>query len=105
MTKLAIFTSIAACIALGLTTVTASADDPAAATPCHHKELKTQLVRDACAKGGQAAAKQAMKAFNKEHNIKSCNKCHDKLAPSYDLKADGLEQFTKLGGKLAADAK
>ncbi len=105
MKKLAILTSVAAFVALSLSTFTASAGDPAAGAPCHHKELKTELIKEACAKGGQAAAKQAMKAFNKEHNIKSCNKCHDKLAPTYDLKPDGLEQFTKLGGKLAAAAK
>ncbi len=40
-----------------------------------------------------------MKAFNKEHKIKSCNQCHSKLAPSYELKPDGFEQFQKLGGK------
>ena len=45
------------------------------------------------------AAKDAMKAFNKKNNINSCNKCHTKLAPSYELKADGLEQYKKLGGK------
>lgn len=104
MTKLGMLAAFAAICALSFATVTASAGDPTN-TPCHHKELKTELVKNACDKGGQAAAKQAMKAFNKEHNIKSCNKCHEKLAPTYDLKADGLEQFTKLGGKLLADKK
>jgi len=105
MSKFATLTAFAAFIALSFATFSASAEDPPTGAPCHHKELKTELIKAACAKGGQAAAKQAMKAFNKEHNIKSCNKCHDKLAPSYDLKPDGLEQFTKLGGTLAPGAK
>ncbi|HEY0251359.1 MAG TPA: hypothetical protein VGC41_07510 [Kofleriaceae bacterium] len=100
MTKFGIFASIATIVAaLGVATFTssnASADSP---TPCVHKEFKTELVKQACAKGGQPEAKDAMKAFMKEKKIKSCNQCHDKLAPSYSLKADGLEQFTKAGGK------
>jgi len=40
-----------------------------------------------------------MKAFMKEKKIKSCNQCHEKLAPKYDLKKDGLDQFQKAGGK------
>jgi hypothetical protein len=35
----------------------------------------------------------------KDKKIKSCNQCHSKLAPKYDLKADGLDQFFKAGGK------
>ncbi len=31
--------------------------------------------------------------------IKSCNQCHTKLAPKYELKADGFAQFQKAGGK------
>jgi zinc protease len=69
------------------------------AAPCVRKTFQTQMVKDACAKGGQDAAKDAMKAFNKQHGIKSCNDCHSSLAPSYNLKADGLAQFTKLGGQ------
>lgn len=71
---------------------------------CVHTDFKTEMVRDACKAGGQKAAKDVMKKFNKEKNIKSCNQCHSKLAPSYDLKADGVEQFAKAGGKLL-DAK
>ncbi|HEU0029741.1 MAG TPA: pitrilysin family protein [Kofleriaceae bacterium] len=72
----------------------------ALAEPCVRKDFKTQLVKEACDKGGQPAAKEAMKAFNKEHKIKSCNQCHTKLAPSYDLKPDAVDQFAKLGGTL-----
>jgi hypothetical protein len=74
-----------------------SADTP---TPCVTKEFKTKMVKEACAKGGQKAAKEAMKAWNKEKKIKSCNQCHSKLAPNYELKKDGVDQFAKLGGEL-----
>ena len=96
MAKLGLFASITAVIT-ALTFASMSTTD--AADACVHKEFKTQMVKDACAKGGQAAAKDAMKAFNKEKKIKSCNQCHTKLAPSYDLKKDAFEQFEKLGGK------
>jgi NAD-dependent SIR2 family protein deacetylase len=56
-------------------------------------------VKKACEKGGQKEAKEAMKAFMKEKKIKSCNECHSKLAPKYELKTDALEKFQKLGGK------
>jgi NAD-dependent SIR2 family protein deacetylase len=89
--------------ALTFATFTASADDAAgdapAAAACIHTEFKTTLVKDACTKGGQKAAKDAMKAFMKEKKIKSCNQCHSKLAPKYELKKDALEQFQKAGGK------
>ena len=100
MNKLGIFGSLTAlCASIGLAMFTASpaqADDP---TPCTRKEFKTDMVKNACAKGGQPAAKDVMKAFNKEKKISSCNKCHAKLAPTYELKADGLKQFNDLGGK------
>ncbi|HEX4420858.1 MAG TPA: hypothetical protein VH165_23240 [Kofleriaceae bacterium] len=99
MSKLGFFaalTSLAGALAFAtLSTPAADAD----ATACVHKELKTDLVKQACDKGGQPEAKTAMKAFMKDKKIKSCNQCHSKLAPSYDLKPDGLDQFTKAGGK------
>jgi hypothetical protein len=64
------------------------AAQPATAGPCARSSFKTALVKAACDKGGQDAAKDAMKAFQKEKGIKSCNQCHTKLAPSYDLKPD-----------------
>ena len=72
---------------------------PSADTPCVTKDFKTELVKNACAKGGQKEAKEVMKTWNKEKKIKSCNQCHEKLAPKYELKKDGLEQYKKLGGK------
>ena len=97
MLKLGLFSITALVAAIGLAMFTAS---PAQAEePCQRKEFKTDMVKNACAKGGQTAAKDAMKAFNKEKQINSCNKCHSKLAPNYELKTGGLDQFKKLGGK------
>jgi hypothetical protein len=96
MAKLGLFAAVAAMIgALMLTNVST----PSADTPCVAKAFKTEMVKAACAKGGQKEAKDVMKAWNKEKKIKSCNQCHTKLAPSYELKKDGLEQFKKIGGK------
>jgi NAD-dependent SIR2 family protein deacetylase len=103
MSKLGLFASILSIAGVfTFATLTASADDapaPAAAGACVHTDFKTELVKQACTKGGQKAAKDAMKAFMKEKKIKSCNQCHSKLAPKYELKPDGLEQFQKIGGK------
>ena len=101
MAKLAIFASVTTIVAsLGIASLTAS--DAQAVTACVTKEFKTQLAKDACAKGGQPAAKDAMKKFMKDAKIKSCNQCHSKLAPKYELKKDGVEQFQKAGGTLLA---
>ncbi|HLL22482.1 MAG TPA: hypothetical protein VK427_10140, partial [Kofleriaceae bacterium] len=83
----------------GVTFANMSSPTADAAAPCVAKEFKTELVKQACTKGGQKAAKDAMKAWNKEKRINSCNVCHSKLAPSYELKKDGLEKYKKLGGK------
>lgn len=97
MVKLALFASIAAVVgALSF----ANMSEPAAGDPpCVAKTFKTKLVAQACKEGGQKAAKDVMKKWNKDKKIKSCNQCHTKLAPSYELKADGLEQYKKLGGE------
>lgn len=98
MTKLGIIASVLAIVAsLGIASLPASAGGGVA--PCVHKTFKSDLIKQACAKGGQPAAKEQMKAFNKEKGIASCNKCHSKLSPSYDLKPDGFDQYKKLGGK------
>ena len=97
MAKLGFVASVVAII--GALTFANMSSPNAADAPCVHKELKTDMVKEACAKGGQKAAKEAMKAFNKEKGIKSCNKCHKKLAPNYELTDDALDQFQKLGGK------
>jgi len=101
MAKFGIFASLTAIIA-ALTVATLSPASAESAPPCVHKELKTVIAKEACAKGGQKAAKDAMKQFMKDAKIKSCNQCHTKLAPNYDLKKDAFDQFTKAGGKLVA---
>jgi hypothetical protein len=104
MKKLGLLASIVTIVgALGIASLSASADGKP--TPCQRTDFKTDMVKTACTKdgGGQEAAKDAMKAFNKEHKIKSCNQCHSKLAPTYELKKDAVEQFKKLGGKVLDD--
>jgi NAD-dependent SIR2 family protein deacetylase len=98
MAKLGIFASITTIlVTLGIASM--SSTDAQAVTPCVTKEFKTELAKAACTKGGQPAAKDAMKKFMKDAKIKSCNACHTKLAPKYELKKDGLDQFKKAGGK------
>ena len=100
MAKLGLFATLTALVgALTFASMSApQADDP----PCVTKDFKTELVRDACtgSGGSQKAAKKAMQDWNKEKKIKSCNQCHAKLQPKYELKKDAIEQFQKLGGKL-----
>jgi len=99
-------TLLVGALAGAFTFATVSAVDSSsadAAEKCQRTDYKTEMVKAACEKGGQKAAKDAMKAWMKEKKLKSCNQCHTKLAPTYELKADGLEQFKKLGGKLLAD--
>lgn len=98
MAKFGIFASITA-ILVSLGVATLSSTDARANTPCVTKEFKTEMAKEACAKGGQAEAKAVMKKFMKDAKIKSCNACHTKLAPNYELKKDALEQFKKAGGK------
>jgi hypothetical protein len=98
MTKLGIFASITTIIvSIGFASLTSN--DAQAVTPCVTTDFKTTLAKDACTKGGQPAAKDAMKKFMKEAKIKSCNQCHSKLAPKYELKTDAIDQFKKAGGK------
>jgi len=101
--KLGLFATLAAIVGT-LTFVSMSSSD-AGDKPCVHKDYKTEMVREACTKGGQKAAKKVMQDFNKKNKIKSCNQCHSKLAPKYDLKKDAYEQFKKLGGKMLAAGK
>lgn len=99
--KLGVLTSFSVIAgALTFAMITSVPREVDAADACQKKEFKTKMVSEACAKGGQKAAKEAMKAWMKEKKLKSCNACHTKLAPSYELKKDGLEQFKKLGGEV-----
>ncbi len=98
MAKFGIFAFIATIVAsLGIATLTPT--EAQAVTACMTKEFKTELVKAACTKGGQPAAKEAMKKFMKDAKIKTCNVCHGKLAPNYEQKKDAFDQFKKAGGK------
>jgi hypothetical protein len=80
-------------------------------TACSARKFHTDLVKQACARGGQAAAKQAMKRFMadaegpmRKLRLKgarelSCDSCHTRLAPDYPLTKDGLALFRRLGGR------
>jgi hypothetical protein len=102
MAKLGLFATLTAIIgALTFASMSSStAEEKKSANDCVRKDYKTELVKNACEKGGQKEAKAVMQAFNKDKKIKSCNSCHTKLAPKYELKADAFEQFKKLGGKM-----
>jgi hypothetical protein len=100
MSKLGFFSILSIVAVFALANVWASADAaPQGATPCLRTDFQTELIKQACARGGEAEAKSAMKAFMEEVKIKSCNQCHASLAPKYSLKASGLQQFQRAGGK------
>ena len=82
----------------------AAAPQADAGDACARKEFKTELVKKACEKGGQAEAKKVMKKFMasaKKVNaaIKNCKSCHEGLKPDYKLTKDGLKMFKDAGGK------
>jgi hypothetical protein len=98
MAKFAVLASIATIVAtLGIASF--ASGDAQAVTACVTTKFQTEMIKEACTKGGQPAAKDAMKKFMKDAKIKSCNACHSKLAPKYELKKDGFDQFKKAGGK------
>ena len=101
MAKFGILASITT-IVVSLGIASLASGEAQAVTACVTKEPKSEMLKAACTKGGQPAAKDAMKKFMKDAKIKSCNQCHSKLAPKYELKADGLDQFKKAGGELLA---
>ncbi|MCA9515451.1 MAG: hypothetical protein KC635_10940 [Myxococcales bacterium] len=75
--------------------------------PCSRSDFKSDLVKKACADGGQKAAKKAMKAFVKEAKTQLdeklvCKDCHTKLSGDYPLTDDGLKKLQDLEAKLAA---
>ena len=98
MSKFAVLASLATIVTtLGIASF--SSGDAQAVTACVTTKFQTEMIKDACTKGGQPAAKDAMKKFMKDAKIKSCNACHSKLAPKYELKKDGFDQYKKAGGK------
>jgi len=104
MAKLGIFASILTIsAALGYASLQSTSVD--AAGECKRTTFQTAMVKDACAKGGQKAAKDAMKAFLKEAKTKNpkitgCPTCHSKVGGDFPLKKDGLEIFKAAGGEV-----
>lgn len=104
MAKLGIFASIfSISLALGYASIQSAPAQAAAA--CKRTDFKTVLVRDACAKGGQKAAKDEMKAWlktakAKNPKIEGCPTCHSKVGGDYPLKTTGLTLFKDNGGVL-----
>jgi len=103
MVKLALFAAVATIAgALAFATIS-QADNP---SPCKHTDFHTQIAKDACAKGGQPAAKKAMQDWVKTVKIDgvtpTCSPkfCHKNLAPNYDLNDDAFTKFKAAGGKM-----
>jgi len=75
---------------------------------CSRTRFETDLVREACAKGGKAEAKVVMKAFVAEVKRElgqtevSCKTCHSSLGPDYPVNADGLAKLEAWQKALAA---
>jgi hypothetical protein len=107
---------VAAALVAGLTTAFAASPvkdsitmEPMDENACKRTEFKTQLVKAACAKGGQKAAKTAMKAWVKGAKAAAkadgmklnCATCHSKMKEDWPLKdaAMALAGFKKYGGK------
>ncbi|MCY0989232.1 hypothetical protein OV203_18990 [Nannocystis sp. ILAH1] len=97
------FLALAAATAC-LLSLTSMSQDAQAGDACVRKEFKTQLIKDACTKGGQDEAKKVMKKFlakakAKNPAIKDCKSCHTTLSPDFKLTNDALMQFQMAGGK------
>lgn len=99
---------IAALLVLaGAVATTASTHAPAG-PPCVTKDFQTEMVKAACAAGGQDEAKKQMTLFVSKHADKgqkltkklfTCNACHSTIDPNFDRKPEALDLYRKLGGK------
>ena len=76
--------------------------------PCARTEFKTKMVKDACAAGGQKAAKKVLKTWMKANKAAykekygksmTCKTCHTKFGGDFPLNADGVRLFNEFGGK------
>ena len=86
--------------------VVKSGDEAEEAPPCQATP-KTAMLKAACKKGGQKAAKKAMKSWVKkvkkakkaasgEKFKLTCKACHSSMKGKYPLKPDGMSQFKTL---------
>ena len=95
MKKLALIILAGASVAILSLSAPQTAD---AGKDCARKEFKTDLVKNACKKGGQKAAKKAMRTFMKKakkatKKKMTCKTCHTKASGDYPLKKDGLKEY------------
>ena len=102
MKKLALFALAAASVVI--LSLAAAPQEASAGDACVRKDFKTEMVKNACAKGGQGEAKKVMKKFlssakAKNSAVKDCKSCHTSLSPDFKLTPNGLELFKKAGGK------
>lgn len=102
MTRLRLF-SLTAAIIGALAVASMSTSDASSGKPCSRKTFDTELVKNACAKGGQDEAKAAMKAFLKDAKKKNdslaCVSFHTKVGDPFPLRQDALKTFKDSGGK------
>src|SRR5690242_5271261 len=77
-----------------------SGDEALAGKACSRTTFKTELIKGACQKGGQAAAKTAMQNFlktaKKTESGLECKGCHKSLGPDYPTKDDAVDHFHRL---------
>ena len=94
---------LAVVLAIGVSPAATRTAGPA----CVTTDFKTEMVKAACAKGGQDEAKKQMTAFTNKHAPKktkdaplfTCNACHTSLAPKFERKSDAVDVYKALGGK------
>lgn len=94
---------LAVVLAVGVSPAATRTAGPA----CVTTDFKTEMVKAACAKGGQDEAKKQMTAFTNKHAPKktkdaplfTCNACHSSLAPKFERKPDAVDFYKALGGK------
>jgi|GEM_PF-3047280 cytochrome c5 len=97
--------SLVAALLLVLPVMTSAEEAPPPA-PCQGKQ-SISMVKAACSKGGQKAAKKAMKSWvrstKKKHKAAgetdfklTCKTCHTKLKGAYPIKKDAVATYKKL---------
>ena len=99
---------IAALLVLAGVAVAAASTTAPAGPPCLTKDFQTEMVKTACAAGGQDEAKKQMTLFVAKHAEKgqkltkklfTCNACHSTIDPTFERKPEALDLYRKLGGK------
>lgn len=103
-----IFGGVAARLVLGAVAVATASTTPPAGPPCLTKDFQTEMVKAACAAGGQDEAKRQMTLFVAKHAEKgqkltkklfTCNACHAMIDPTFERKPGALDLYRQLGGK------